>query len=61
MNYFNQQKNTGAPGSLQLFERETVEMNLPALDRNPVEDLFDEIELLGFPLQDPFRILCTDR
>ncbi len=55
--YFNQQKNTGAPGSLQLFERETVEMNLPALDRNPIEDLFDEIELLGFPLQDPFRIL----
>ena len=55
--YFNQQKNTGAPGSLQLFERETVEINLPALDRNPVEDLFDEIELLGFPLQDPFRIL----
>jgi DNA polymerase III alpha subunit len=55
--YFNQQKSSGTPGNMQLFEQEPVDMNLPPLDRNPVEDVFDEIELLGFPIRDPFRIL----
>jgi DNA polymerase-3 subunit alpha len=32
---------------------------LPTLEYNPIEDAFDEIELLGFPLCDPFTLLKT--
>jgi DNA polymerase-3 subunit alpha len=30
------------------------------LQRNPIEDAFDEIELIGFPLCDPFKLAGTD-
>lgn len=40
-----------------LFGTETKIFNLPKLQRHPAEDLLDEIELLGFPLQDPFHLL----
>src|SRR5690606_38479694 len=30
---------------------------LPELQRNELEDAFDEIELLGFPLCDPFKLI----
>ncbi len=43
----------------QLFDTEPKEFPLPALERKPVEDAFDEIELLGFPLSDPFELLAT--
>jgi DNA polymerase III alpha subunit len=40
----------------ELFHTEPKEYPLP----EPVEDAFDEIELLGFPLCDPFTLLATD-
>ena len=40
-----------------LFAPDISDPKLPRLERNPIEDLLDEIELLGFPLQDPFRLL----
>lgn len=39
-----------------LFDTEPKEYPLPALQHNPVEDAFEEIELLGFPLCDPFML-----
>jgi DNA-directed DNA polymerase III PolC len=42
-----------------LFDTEPKEYPLPILHRNPVEDAFDEIELLGFPLCDPYTLLET--
>lgn len=42
-----------------LFDIEPKEYPLPALSRNDWEDTFDELELLGFPLCDPFRLLAT--
>jgi len=42
-----------------LFDTEPRNYPLPALQRNELEDAFDEIELLGFPLTDPFRLLQT--
>jgi len=44
-------------GTGALFMDDTPDLPLPELDRKPLEDVFDEIELLGFPLQDPYRIL----
>lgn len=34
--------------------------HLPALERNRDEDAYDEIELLGFPLSSPFKLLTAD-
>jgi DNA polymerase-3 subunit alpha len=42
-----------------LFETEPKEYPLPVLTRNEIEDAFDEIELLGFSLCDPFKLLAT--
>jgi DNA polymerase-3 subunit alpha len=45
--------------TIDLFDIEPAEYPLPSLQRNALEDAFDEIELLGFPLCDPFRLLDT--
>jgi DNA-directed DNA polymerase III PolC len=48
--------------STHLFDTEPKEYPLPALTRNETEDAFDELELLGFSLCDPFKLLAsTDR
>jgi DNA-directed DNA polymerase III PolC len=44
----------------ELFDTEPKEYLLPVLQRNELEDAFDEIELLGFPLCDPFKLVATD-
>lgn len=45
-----------------LFDTVSAEYPLPSLSRHPIEDTFDEIELLGFSLSDPFRLLAgTER
>jgi DNA-directed DNA polymerase III PolC len=43
--------------SADLFDTEPKEYPLPALTRHAMEDAFDELELLGFPLCDPFKLL----
>lgn len=48
------------PGVTDLFDTEPKEYPLPELQRPPIEDAFDEIELLGFPLCDPFTLLETE-
>lgn len=40
-----------------LFDTEPKEYPLPTLQRNKIEDAFDEIELLGFPLCNPFELI----
>ncbi|HTH55753.1 MAG TPA: DNA polymerase III subunit alpha [Cyclobacteriaceae bacterium] len=45
--------------SANLFDTEPTEYPMPEFDRDEVEDAFDEIELLGFSLDDPFRLLAT--
>jgi DNA polymerase III alpha subunit len=45
-----------------LFDIAPKEYPLPALSRKETEDGFDELELLGFTLCDPFKLLAsTDR
>jgi error-prone DNA polymerase len=40
-----------------LFKAEKINYQTPKLPNTPKEDAFDEIELLGFPLCDPFQLL----
>ena len=40
-----------------LFDTEVRDFTLPPLFTDEYEDAFDEIELLGFPLKDPFLLL----
>ena len=48
------------PTTAHLFEdTEPTEYPMPALERNDIEDAFDEIELLGFSVCDPFQLLAT--
>ncbi|MBL7857161.1 MAG: DNA polymerase III subunit alpha [Cyclobacteriaceae bacterium] len=42
-----------------LFDTEPKEYPLPELQRNQIEDAFDEIELLGFPLCNPFELVSS--
>ncbi len=48
------------PSTSNLFDTEPKEYPLPAFQRNDIEDAFDEIELLGFSLHDPFQLLATE-
>jgi len=45
--------------SMSIFEP-PANYKVPHLDKRPFEDAFDELELLGFPLCDPFLLLETD-
>jgi DNA polymerase-3 subunit alpha len=42
--------------SMSIFEPQ-ANYQVPHLDKRPFEDAFDELELLGFPLCDPFGLL----
>jgi DNA polymerase-3 subunit alpha len=45
------------PATEELFDTEPTEYPLPDFQYDDIENAFDEIELIGFPLQDPFRLL----
>ncbi len=47
------------PSTANLFNSEPHNYQLPAFQRNDIDDAFDDIELLGFPLCDPFQLLAT--
>lgn len=52
-------KKTAKDYFLSLFDEEPESYELPFLKQQPLEDAFDEMELLGFPLCDPFQLLET--
>lgn len=56
MLYFSEAKSKSNT-TVNLFDTEPKEYPLPALHRNDIEDAFDEIELLGFPLCNPFKLI----
>jgi DNA polymerase-3 subunit alpha len=43
--------------TVDLFDTEPKEYPLPTLQRNMLEDSYDEMELLGFPIGDPFKLI----
>jgi DNA polymerase-3 subunit alpha len=58
MLYFGDTKNRNKT-TVDLFDTEPKEYPLPVLHRNQLEDAFDEMELLGFPLCNPFELVST--
>lgn len=42
-----------------LFEQPVKDYTLPSISHTELEDMYDEIELLGFPLSSPFKLLET--
>lgn len=54
--YFSEAK-VRVPATAELFDTEPTAYPLPEFQYNEIEDAFDEIELLGFPLRDPFALL----
>ncbi len=55
-----QKTNKPVPKNLRLFELRGKQYRLPELEYNPLEDAYDEIELLGFPLtMSYFDLLLT--
>jgi len=60
MLYFGDAKNRNKT-TVDLFDTEPKEYPLPVLERNELEDAFDEIELLGFSLCDPFKLIDNPR
>ncbi len=59
MLYYSSTKNS-MKNTAELFDTEPVDCPLPTLQRHELEDAFDEIELLGFPLCDPFKLVATN-
>ncbi|HEX9509593.1 MAG TPA: DNA polymerase III subunit alpha [Puia sp.] len=59
---FVQKKNSRAlvPGGQVLFKEAPMQLTLPDLPVYELDDLYDEIELLGFPLRDPFGLVDDD-
>ncbi|MEL6535885.1 MAG: DNA polymerase III subunit alpha [Bacteroidota bacterium] len=53
-------KQQGPPPAMALFAPQKREFTLPNLERHPLEDAFDELEILGFPLCDPFSLLKSE-
>ncbi len=50
-------KKTDKTGQIKLFTPSVKDYTLPTLSLEAFEDAFDQIELLGFPLCDPFSLL----
>ncbi|HEY5824223.1 MAG TPA: DNA polymerase III subunit alpha, partial [Cyclobacteriaceae bacterium] len=59
MSYFGEVK-TKNNHNAALFDDEPDESPLPVLQRHPIEDAFDEIEIIGFPLCDPFHLVNSE-
>jgi DNA polymerase-3 subunit alpha len=53
---FNQQHETTLPNQYKLFKEERKQFLLPDLPVSALENAFDQLELFGFFLIDPFRI-----
>lgn len=45
------------PAGNELFETQEVHYELPELLHDPLEDAYDELELLGFIMQNPFNLI----
>jgi DNA polymerase III alpha subunit len=43
-----------------LFDDEPIEFTLPELNDEPVDDLYDQMEILGFTLSNPFAMVNED-
>ncbi len=54
---FLQKKNSNHLVSSMLFQEKAIDFQLPHLQQHPLDDAIDEMELLGFPLCNPFHLV----
>jgi DNA polymerase III alpha subunit len=59
-NFLQKQNQTQLHGSPVLFGEEPLEFELPELTDHPIDDLYDELELMGFTLKNPFELVDDD-
>lgn len=59
-NFLQKKNKAHIPVSESLFEEKPVEFSLPALTDNAVDDLYDQKEILGFTLLNPFAMVDDD-
>ncbi len=57
---FLQKKTTVQEGAMRLFKEKPLAFTLPELNDNPLDDVYDEIELIGFTLRNPFELVQED-
>jgi DNA polymerase-3 subunit alpha len=56
-NFFQKKNKTHLSSRSALFQEKPVEFLLPEFADNPLDDIYDEMEILGFPLRNPFEIV----
>jgi DNA polymerase-3 subunit alpha len=59
-NFLQKKTRQALPSGAELFRTLEVAFDLPDLPQEPYEDRYDQIELLGFTLEDPFSLADTD-
>ena len=59
-NFLQKKNKTHVPQHHSLFLEKPKEFTLPALPIYPLDDWYDEVELLGFPVRDPFEGVDDD-
>jgi DNA polymerase-3 subunit alpha len=56
-NFLQAKNKTHVPSKQSLFQEKPLEFQLPELTDHPLDDLYDQLEILGFPLCNPFALV----
>lgn len=59
-NFLQRKSNMHMPASASMFQEPAIEFQLPELALDPLDDLFDELEILDFTINSPFQLLYED-
>lgn len=59
-NFLHKKTHTSGAAGTRLFKEAVPTFSLPELPVYALDDLYDEVELLGFPLRDPFMLVDDD-
>jgi DNA polymerase-3 subunit alpha len=59
-NFLQKKNKTHIPSKSALFMEKPRDFILPELSNNALYDIYDEIEILGFPLRNPFELVKDD-
>ncbi len=59
-NFLQAKNKTHVPASQSMFKEPPLNFTLPDLTDNPLDDCYDELEILDFPLRNPFELVNDD-
>ncbi|GAC1421952.1 MAG: DNA polymerase III subunit alpha [Flavisolibacter sp.] len=60
-NFLQKKTDTSPQLGKSLFDTKPIEFNLPEFFDNPLDDLYDQMEILGFTLSNPFSMVEPDQ